>query len=208
MLAFWPDQKTLFDYYTMGGFVMMPLIVVSIVLWYSLIYRALKIKSSRTNPRELVRLASKGKKKIRKLKSISAVSARFAVAKASEMLTRTELKAAIDAEFELTKESMSQHRMLVRSLVAIAPLLGLLGTVDGMIETFDSLSDMALFSQSGGIAGGISKALFTTQMGLAISIPGLLLGRMIERKEQNINRELDQIRDLVCASKHADRSRN
>lgn len=208
MLAFWPDQKTLFDYYTMGGFVMMPLIMVSIVLWYSLIYRALMIKSSRTNPRELVRLSSKGKKKIKKLKSISAVSARFAVAKASEVFTRTELKAAIDAEFELTKESMSQHRMLVRSLVAIAPLLGLLGTVDGMIETFDSLSDMALFSQSGGIAGGISKALFTTQMGLAISIPGLLLGRMIERKEQNIKRELDQIRDLVCASKHADRPRN
>ena len=62
---------------------------------------------------------------------------------------------------------------------------------------------MALFSQSGGIAGGISKALFTTQMGLAISIPGLLLGRMIERKEQNIKRELDQIRDLVCASTHS-----
>ena len=68
-----------------------------------------------------------------------------------------------------------------------------------MIETFNSLADMALFTQSGGIAGGISKALFTTQMGLAISIPGLLIGRMIERKERDIAVELDQIRDLVCA---------
>ena len=68
-----------------------------------------------------------------------------------------------------------------------------------MIETFSSLGDMALFSSTGGIAGGISKALFTTQVGLAISIPGLLLGRIIERKERNVMRELDQIRDLVCA---------
>lgn len=96
---------------------------------------------------------------------------------------------------------MNQHKTLVRSLVAVAPLLGLLGTVDGMIETFASLGDMALFTQSGGIAGGISRALFTTQMGLAISIPGLLIGRMIERRQQNIDRELDQIRDLVCAMK-------
>lgn len=203
MLGFLPDLKTLYEYYDMGGFVMPPLILVSVVLWYSLIFRAMKIKSSRTNPRELVRLATKGKKKIQGLKSISAIAARSAVAKAKEITSREELKAAIDAEFELTKESLGQHRMLVRSLVAVAPLLGLLGTVDGMIETFSSLGDMALFSQSGGIAGGISKALFTTQMGLAISIPGLLLGRVIERKEQNIKRELDQIRDLVCASTHS-----
>lgn len=203
MLGFLPDLKTLYEYYDMGGFVMPPLILVSVVLWYSLIFRAMKIKSSRTNPRELVRLATKGKKKIQSLKSISAIAARSAVAKAKEITSREELKAAIDAEFELTKESLGQHRMLVRSLVAVAPLLGLLGTVDGMIETFSSLGDMALFSQSGGIAGGISKALFTTQMGLAISIPGLLLGRVIERKEQNIKRELDQIRDLVCASTHS-----
>ncbi|MDZ7829411.1 MAG: MotA/TolQ/ExbB proton channel family protein [Halofilum sp. (in: g-proteobacteria)] len=42
-----------------------------------------------------------------------------------------------------------------------------------MIETFESLGDMSLFSQSGGIAGGISQALFTTQLGLAVAIPGM-----------------------------------
>jgi biopolymer transport protein ExbB len=207
MMGFLPDQATLHDYYIMGGFVMPPLVVVAVLLWYALVYRALKIKSSRTNPRELVRLARRRKKKIEKLNSISAISARSAVAKARVIDSSKELKAAIDAEFDLTRESMAEHRTLVRTLVAIAPLLGLLGTVDGMIETFNSLSDMALFSHSGGIAGGISKALFTTQMGLAISIPGLLMGRMIERKEQNINRELDQIRDLVCAAAHRYRTR-
>jgi len=204
MLGFLPGQNTLLEYYTMGGFVMLPLIVVSIVLWYALVFRSLKIRSSLINPRELVRLVRKGSKKSKKkvnFRSISSQGASFAVQKSYEINSRTDLKASIDAEFETLKNEMSEHRILVRSLVAIAPLLGLLGTVDGMIETFNSLSDMVLFSQSGGIAGGISKALFTTQMGLAISIPGLLFGRMIERKESNINRELDQIRDLVCARK-------
>jgi biopolymer transport protein ExbB len=195
---FIPDRSTLFDYYEMGGFVMLPLIVVSVLLWYALIFRAMNIRSSQHNPRDLVRRAKKGKKKFLALKSTTADAARFAMDTTRIESSPVLVKTLIDEEFSRIKEGMGQHRMLVRSLVGVAPLLGLLGTVDGMIETFNSLGDMALFTQSGGIAGGISKALFTTQMGLAISIPGLMIGRVIERKERNINRELDQIRDLVC----------
>jgi biopolymer transport protein ExbB len=193
------STSTLLDYYDMGGFVMLPLIVVSILLWYALIYRAMNIRSAQHNPRDLVRRAKKGKKKFLNLKSNTAEAARFAMETSRRVSSPIILKTLIDEEFSKIKEEMSRHRMLVRSLIGVAPLLGLLGTVDGMIETFNSLGDMALFSQSGGIAGGISKALFTTQMGLAISIPGLMIGRVIERKERNIYRELDQIRDLVCA---------
>jgi len=184
----------------MGGFVMLPLVFVAVVLWYALVYRALNIRSSQHNPRDLLRRAKKGKKKFNRLTSTTALAAKFAVKQGKKETSRHQLKAVIDAEFETLKSNLSEYKTLVRSLVAIAPLLGLLGTVDGMIETFSSLGDMALFSQSGGIAGGISKALFTTQMGLAISIPGLMLGRIIERKEMNVRRELDQIRDLVCAN--------
>lgn len=75
-----------------------------------------------------------------------------------------------------------KYTSLIKSLLMIAPLLGLLGTVSGMIETFDSMGDMQLYSQSGGIAAGISKALFTTQMGLVISAPGLLFSKYLETK--------------------------
>jgi biopolymer transport protein ExbB len=78
---------------------------------------------------------------------------------------------------------------VIVGIVATAPLLGLLGTVGGMIETFDSLGSMALFSKSGGIAGGVSEALFSTQMGLVVAIPGAIAGRLLERKSQAI--ELD-----------------
>ena len=53
-----------------------------------------------------------------------------------------------------------------------------------MIETFSALGDMALFTQSGGIAGGISQALLTTQMGLVVAIPGLLVGRILGRSAE------------------------
>ena len=87
---------------------------------------------------------------------------------------------------------------MIRTIVTVAPLAGLLGTVIGMIETFDSLGDMALFSQSGGIAGGISQALFTTQMGLAVAVPGIIIGRVLDRREATFRGELDQLKDMLC----------
>jgi biopolymer transport protein ExbB len=83
------------------------------------------------------------------------------------------------------------------TIVAAAPLIGLLGTVIGMIETFDSLADSVLFSQTGGIAGGISQALFTTQLGLVVAVPGLIIGRILDRKQDNMITDLDQIKDIL-----------
>lgn len=196
MMSFWAGPDVVADYFILGGFVMWPLVLVAIVLWYALVYRLMTIKKSVMNPRELIR---KAKKDELTTASVAALAARYAVEQSQRSISRKHLKSMINEEFARIKANLRRHKRLIRSLVAVAPLLGLLGTVDGMIETFDSLADMELFSQSGGIAGGISKALFTTQMGLAISIPGLLLGRMLERRELNICYELDQLRDLVCA---------
>lgn len=196
MMNIWAGPDLLQEYFVLGGFVMWPLVLVAVALWYALIFRLLTIKKSKMNPRELIR---KAKKNDLQSGSSAAMAARFAVATWQQVNDRRHMKSIINEEFAVIKAQLRRHKRFIRSLVAVAPLLGLLGTVDGMIETFDSLADMALFSQSGGIAGGISKALFTTQMGLAISIPGLLMGRMLERRELNICYELDQLRDLVCA---------
>jgi len=158
----------------------------------------MKIKTSTKDPRKLI-------KKVRKGKPVSdAVTARaatIAVKVSNEVSSRRELKSRLNEYFLMLRLEMDEYRSLVRSLVIIAPLLGLLGTVDGMIETFESLGEMALFTQTGGIAGGISRALFTTQVGLAVAIPGLMFGRIIDRQQMNISRELDQIRDLVCTQR-------
>jgi biopolymer transport protein ExbB len=101
---------------------------------------------------------------------------------------------ALDWSILTTQRSLDQWRGVVRATIAVAPLLGLLGTVIGMIETFDSLQDMALFSHSGGIAAGVSKALFTTQLGLLIALPGLLSAHLLDRRQERLRAETEQLK--------------
>jgi biopolymer transport protein ExbB len=82
--------------------------------------------------------------------------------------------------------------------VILAPLVGLLGTVIGMIETFDALQSSAMFSQGNSISGGISKALFTTELGLVVAVPGLIFGKILDRQEERYELEFEQIADVIC----------
>jgi len=97
----------------------------------------------------------------------------------------------LPADRDEASREIARYRRMIRTLYGIAPLLGLLGTVNGMIETFASLTAMQLFAQSGGVAGGISEALITTQMGLFVAIPGLIVGRLLDRRE-------DRLRDALA----------
>ena len=114
-------------------------------------------------------------------------------------LTRSD----VDAILAPHKARIQRHSLLIRSLVIVAPLGGLLGTVGGMIETFRSLEQMALFTQGGGVAGGIAQALLTTQMGLAVAIPGIVLGRVMDKKAQNIRSELAVMSEQMLQEKAA-----
>jgi biopolymer transport protein ExbB len=103
----------------------------------------------------------------------------------------------LDSSFFPYYQQVKRGRVVIMGIVTVAPLVGLLGTVAGMIETFDSLGDMTLFSQTGGIAGGISQALFSTQMGLCVAIPGVIIGRLLDRRQRQFEEELDQIKALL-----------
>lgn len=72
---------------------------------------------------------------------------------------------------------------LVKLLAAVAPLLGLLGTVTGMIETFQSITLLGT-SDPKLMAGGISQALITTVMGLCVAIPLLFCHSFISNKSR------------------------
>lgn len=192
------SYNLLYEYYQMGGFVMPPLVFITFLLWYALAIRYLNLQSSKKDPRVLIKRAQKKEKYG---SGVIGKAIEIGIKHKEKQLSNKHLRAILDEEFTALKEQTTQYKTLIKSIVMIAPLLGLLGTVDGMIETFNSLGDMALFSSSGGIAGGISKALFTTQMGLVISIPGLLIGRVLDKKAANLERELDQVKDLICMEK-------
>ncbi len=83
--------------------------------------------------------------------------------------------------------------MMIIALTSAAPLLGLLGTVTGMIETFDGVAS-AVDGVGRRMADGISQALITTQVGLVVAIPGLFgLSRLRRLLDQwAIQQELER----------------
>ncbi|MHC3995323.1 MotA/TolQ/ExbB proton channel family protein [Thiomicrolovo sp. ZZH C-3] len=197
-----PALQNLFDqflvYMQSGGFVMWPLFVLVIVLWYALGYRFHAIKrGSQKSVRVLIRKFDSGKREVPRglidgaiVDALKIVNAGYRGTVGRELIE--------DAFFEYRQE-LKKYRKTVNTIVMVSPLIGLLGTVAGMIETFDSLGSMTLYSQGGGIAGGISQALFTTQLGLVVAVPGLVVGRLIDRHSKIMELELEQIKDIVCS---------
>lgn len=186
-------------FYEQGGPFMPVLVVEALLLWYALGYRMITLRRGSIKPvRTLVGFyASDATRDRRRPRGI----VDGAVAEGIETARRVSdnLRRHLDVALAGREREIGRFSVLADAIVVIAPLTGLLGTVSGMIETFDSLADMALFSQSGGIAGGISEALFTTQMGLAVAIPGLLVGRMLKRRQASLQEELELVKDTLCA---------
>lgn len=195
MLLKWGAQ--LATYMKQGGFVMWPLAIGTAAMWYGIGYRFFLLRrgSVRSLPK-LMQLAEQGNLTQTLGVIDAAVSRSWEVVQAGRQDLRERLD---DALFPL-EEEMNKFSLLIKVVVVIAPLAGLLGTVTGMIETFDSLADMTLFSSSGGIAGGISQALISTQMGLIVAIPGLLAGQMLWRRQETLEEELERVKELFCAT--------
>jgi biopolymer transport protein ExbB len=82
---------------------------------------------------------------------------------------------------------------IILVLATVAPLLGLLGTVSGMIGTFDSIAVHGT-GNARAMAGGISEALITTQSGLFVSIPGLFMANFLRRRVEGFTLKLEEFR--------------
>lgn len=91
------------------------------------------------------------------------------------------------------QETFRRQRLLIGAMIAAAPLLGLLGTVAGMINTFESLSGRAGTNSMEGLAAGISEALLNTEAGLAVAIPAVLLLYYAHRLTQKGVRQLVEL---------------
>ena len=87
-----------------------------------------------------------------------------------------------------------QQRVALGAMIAAAPLLGLLGTVSGMVKTFDSLSAKATHKSMEGLARGISEVLVATESGLLVALPALLLVWLAHRELDKRVRQLNRAR--------------
>jgi len=91
------------------------------------------------------------------------------------------------------QESFRQQRVALSAMVAAAPLLGLLGTVSGMVTTFESLAAQADGKSMGDLARGISQVLVATESGLAVAIPALLTIYFVHSRVRGYVQHLDLI---------------
>jgi len=145
-----------------GGSVMWPLLAVGLLTWTLLVLRALSLHDP-----------------------LSALRRWTDVGQAPGE------RGALQLALRLKRLELHRHATVIDTLVASAPLLGLLGTVSGMIATFEGLTTMSLYSEGGGVAGGISVALLTTQAGLMIAIPAFFASRVLARKVSKFDQRVE-----------------
>jgi biopolymer transport protein ExbB len=187
-----PLQK-IFEIWLSGGWVMVPLFLLSFLLYTQAFRLVLAIKDTKLPSndefawREWVLTPEKAKGKIKEIicytqentRSIEYVRKRF------DEIRITQLAA------------IEQQLKFVKCLVAAAPLLGLLGTVLGMLQTFFGIATSGGVETAAVVASGISEALVTTETGLTIALPALFMVMFIQRQTHQEEAKLARLESLT-----------
>lgn len=100
------------------------------------------------------------------------------------------------------REKLERQVSLLSVIAATAPLLGLLGTVVGMIKTFEFITVFGV-GDPRHLSGGISEALITTEFGLGVAIPCLLAHAYFQRKVRGRLHQFEHLADLLFQSSHS-----
>ena len=104
-----------------------------------------------------------------------------------------------EVNFE-TSAKVNSKLVLLNTLVAAAPLAGLLGTVIGMLNTFGGLAAGGSESMAR-VAGGIHEALLTTQTGLLIALPGVFVSLLIKRRKHTLEASIGMLESMTLIHK-------
>ena len=176
--------QTLLD----GGPVMVPIGLCSIVAMAVFFERLWALRHSRVVPEHtiaaMMKLVEAGQYDealayARKLNM--PISRVFETALSLRTMDRADIKERIEEVGRKEAADLEKHIPIVGTVASIAPLLGLLGTVGGMIATFAVIKTQGM-GQVGSMAGGISQALITTFAGLCVGIPAVVANRYLLSK--------------------------
>jgi biopolymer transport protein ExbB len=95
--------------------------------------------------------------------------------------SRDDLEVVAEQQLEKEMHALERFGTMLMVGASVAPLLGLLGTVSGMIATFDIITEYGAGNPKL-LSGGISEALVTTEFGLIVAIPGVLVGNLLNAR--------------------------
>lgn len=108
---------------------------------------------------------------------------------ARQHLQGADLEAAGDAALITAKEKLQKNLWLLDTVVTAAPLLGLLGTILGIVDTFYSLAQSGM-SDPAGVSSGIGTALYATALGISIALFGLVFFNHFQDRVERITDSL------------------
>lgn len=192
-------MSTIWSIWTSGGWVMIPLFLLAVLLYAQAFQLVMYVR--RTNLRsdsepywfEWVREPEKAEGRVRDIIEYTQDGAEVGAISSEQVRNRFD-------EIRLALVSLIERRtVFVSTLVAAAPLMGLLGTVLGMLQTFFGISTSGGTETAGVVAAGISEALVTTQTGLTIALPGLFIVMIIQRQRQQLEAKIARLESLTLS---------
>lgn len=173
-------MQQVWDFLTKGGIVMVPLLFCSIGLLAIVIEKMISLRRGKIIAPELVAVleSMRGRADINMAlaacERIGGPLARMAgLTLANTSRSREEVKESLFDQGRQEMHQLEKGLPILETIAAVAPLLGLLGTVIGILKVFDVISVMGV-GQAAALSGGISEALITTIFGLSIGIPALV----------------------------------
>lgn len=194
-----------------GGWLMLPILACSLVAFAIVIERFWNLNHKKICPSALLSDTWQRYKdgdmtveNIVALRQQSPLGEVFAAGFANQTQGREVMKNSMEEAGSKIHYELERFLAALSTIANIAPLLGLLGTVIGMIEVFSEI----MISGTGNapvLAGGISQALITTASGLTVAIPAMIFHRFFERRIDAIVVDMEQqssrLVDAIFSSK-------
>ncbi|MDI5889805.1 MotA/TolQ/ExbB proton channel family protein [Halomonas rhizosphaerae] len=206
-----------------GGWLMVPLLGCSLVATVIIIERLWTLRARRIAPyglgQEVCQLVARGQVNLYWLEGHSPLGGVLAAGLRNARLGHEQVRARLQEAATAVIHDMERFLSPLGTIAAITPLIGLLGTVVGMIEVFAVIVTGDGASRTADLAGGISRALVTTAAGLTVAIPSLMFHRYFQRRVEDITVRMEEQAgqvveylahypgELVLAERHADESR-
>ena len=176
------------EFITAGGPFMWPLLACSVLIITITIERSWFLQNRLVSPKglkaQIINLLDKeslSKKQASEIANLSSLGFLLINCIKYKNLQRDNLESKIEEKAIEVKYGLERNLTMLGTIATISPLLGLLGTVVGMITAFTGLTE-TVGANPDLLASGISQALITTAFGLFIAVPGLVMHKYFEQK--------------------------
>jgi biopolymer transport protein ExbB len=200
-----------FEIIKAGGWVMWPIIFCSVVALAITIEKFLSLNTTKVAPANLLPQVWNWLKqnqldaaRLKELRHGSPLGRILATGLSTSRQGRDIMKESIEETAGHVVHDLQRYMNTLGTIVEITPLLGLFGTVLGMIEVFSEIV-LQGSGNTAALAGGISKALITTAAGLSVAIPALVVHRHFTRRIDSIVVTLEQETLKLVDALHSDR---